>query len=191
MIRIVERGIVPYEEAMREMDRLHAEVVAGADAVLICCEHEPVYTVGSDPYPFDIPTVQSDRGGSITYHAPGQLIWYFLFPVSDPPRFYRKVVGILREYLRKIDPAIQYDTKRPGFYLQNRKLLSLGFRYRQGVSRHGIALNVDLDLAPFRKIRPCNLEGVVPTSLKAEGFEHDREKIRHELTREIVDGFTL
>ncbi len=191
MIRIVEKGVLPYKTAMAEMDRYHVEVVAGADPVLIVCEHEPVYTVGSDVSEWEVPVVRSDRGGSITYHAPGQLIWYFIFPVSDPPGFYRRVVRILRTYLRELDPKIRYDTKMPGFYIRNRKLLSLGFRYRKGVSRHGIALNVDLDLAPFRKIRPCNLEGIVPTSLRAENLPCDKTEIRSELTRRIVDGFSL
>ncbi len=191
MIRREEWGTIAYEEAMVRMEYLHRRALEEGEDYLILCEHLPVYTVGSDATLPEVPCVRSDRGGSITYHAPGQLIWYFCFHIGTPVRFYRSVVRILERYLKELDPRIAYDRHRPGFYIQNRKLLSLGFRYSGGVSRHGIALNVDLDLAPFRKIRPCNLEGVVPTSLCAEGIACDKERIRRELTQRIVDGFTL
>lgn len=164
-------GLIPYKEAMEVMRSIHMLAVEDGQNHLILCAHPNIFTVGQDENrSFPVPTVRTDRGGSITCHTPGQNIYYFCFQAPNPARFYANVLQSFEEFFAHTLPNVQYDKKNPGFYIQNRKIASLGFRYSKGVSLHGVALNVDVDLDFHAQVSPCNLTGIVPTSLHNEGI---------------------
>ncbi len=138
-------------------------------------EHEPVFTQGQAGKaehllaPGDIPVVQSDRGGQVTYHGPGQITGYLLFDI-------RRLGISVRSLVRGIEDAVvatlaSYGVEAagrpdaPGVYVDGAKIASLGLRVRRGCSYHGLALNVDMDLEPFGRINPCGLLGTPVTQL--------------------------
>ena len=138
-------------------------------------EHEPVFTQGQAGRaehvlaPGDIEVVQSDRGGQVTYHGPGQLVVYLMVDVRRAKLSPRglvsaiedSIVDLLRTY--GIDAANRRDA--PGVYVAGAKVASLGLRIKRGCSYHGLALNVNMDLEPFGRINPCGLIGVKVTQL--------------------------
>ncbi len=141
-------------------------------------EHEPVFTQGQAGKPEhvlslgkDIPLVQSDRGGQVTYHGPGQLVAYPLLDirrlglgVRDLVRVIEKsVIELLSEY--GVQSEIKPDA--PGVYVQGAKVASLGLRVRHARSFHGVAINFDMDLSPFERINPCGYPGMEMTKLEA------------------------
>jgi lipoyl(octanoyl) transferase len=162
-------GLIDYEEARKKMDEIHAQACQDGKNHLIFCQHPNIFTVGSDDQRrWPVPTLRTDRGGSITCHSPGQLVSYFCFQAPRPALFYRRVIRAYEDLFEALDLPAHYDRQNPGFYLKNRKIASLGFRYRKGVSLHGVALNVDVDLNFHSRVNPCGLEGIVPTSINAE-----------------------
>lgn len=142
-------------------------------------EHDPVYTQGQAGKaehllaPGDIPVVQSDRGGQITYHGPGQLVLYVLVDVRRSHLSVRELVSALEEAIIatlahwRIDAYAKPDA--PGVYVDNAKIASLGLRIRKGCSFHGLALNINMDLSPFLRINPCGYAGMVMTQASALG----------------------
>lgn len=139
-------------------------------------EHPPVFTQGQAGkaehllFPGEIPVVQTDRGGQVTYHGPGQLVAY---PLMDLKRLKigvrdlvtqieQTIIATLSHY--QIESAAKPDA--PGVYVDGKKIASLGLRVRRGCSFHGLALNVDMDLSPFLQINPCGYEGLAMTQIK-------------------------
>lgn len=139
-------------------------------------QHPPVFTLGqaSKPEhllrPKDIPVVQTDRGGQVTYHGPGQLVVYFLIDLR------RKSWGI-RCLVSKIEQSVitflaQYGIEgrikegAPGVYIAERKIASIGLRVRRGCTYHGLSFNIDMDLEPFSRINPCGYQGLQLTQLR-------------------------
>ncbi len=168
-MKIHKLGLIPYDEGMKSMRSIHTCAVEDGHNHLILCSHPNVFTVGQDEKErFTVPTVKADRGGSITCHTPGQNIYYFCFQAKNPAHFYVNVIKSFEEFFADILPQVQYDRKNPGFYMQNRKIASLGFRYSKGVSLHGVALNVNVDLNFHSQVAPCGLAGIIPTSLHNE-----------------------
>src|SRR5690606_9983018 len=121
-------------------------------------------------FPGDIPVVQVDRGGQVTYHGPGQLVAYLLLDVR------RKGLGV-RELVRRIEQSLVAllaesgvsaapRADAPGVYVGAAKIASLGLRIRRGCSFHGLALNLDMDLQPFSRINPCGYAGMAMTQLR-------------------------
>lgn len=108
-----------------------------------------------------IPLVQSDRGGQITYHGPGQLICYFLFDLErlqlNVRQLVAKTTDSVIQYLSELGIAAQDDSVNPGVYVEGSKIASLGFRIRRHMSYHGVAINLNMDLTPFLGINPCGL----------------------------------
>ena len=187
---IHEWGEVAYEKAMERMHRVHGDAVKDGRNHLIFCSHPTVFTVGADDRgEWGVPVVRSDRGGAITCHSEGQFVTYFCFQAKVPARFYAKVLQAYDTLLKAWLPQIKYDKTRPGFYIANRKLASLGFRYSRGVSLHGVSLNVDVDLALHKRVNPCGLEGVHATSLAAEGVEISMESVKTLLLAQITEVF--
>ena len=184
-------GLLPYETARQRMDEIHARARLDSQNHLIFCEHLPVFTVGPEGAgTWPVPTVPTDRGGSITCHAPGQMVVYFCFQAPQPALFYRRVVRAFDAFFRDAQLPARYDRRRPGWYLEGRrKIASLGFRYRGGVSLHGVALNVDPDLDFCNRVSPCGLAGVTATSLKAEGVSIRMEEVRKLLWDTIRELF--
>jgi lipoyl(octanoyl) transferase len=178
-IRVRWLGTVPYEPTWRAMQRYTEERGADADDELWLLEHEPVYTLGMNADlahvldPGDIPVVRIDRGGQVTYHGPGQLVVYPLIDVRRARLGVRDLVTTLEGAV--IDLAAAHGivaacrARAPGVYVGERKLASVGLRIRRGGSYHGLALNVAMDLGPFRRINPCGYAGLEMTQLAELG----------------------
>ena len=144
-------------------------------------EHPPVFTLGQAGKPEhilnpgDIPIVQSDRGGQVTYHGPGQLVGYLLIDLKRRRLGVRDLVsGIentLIDFLEHQGITSQARKDAPGVYVGAAKIAALGLRVRKGRSYHGFSLNVDMDLEPFTRINPCGYEGLEVTQLRAQGVK--------------------
>jgi lipoyl(octanoyl) transferase len=142
-------------------------------------EHEPVFTLGMNADPAHvlnagaIPVVQIDRGGQVTYHGPGQLVVYPLIDLRRANLGVRALVTALERAVIDLVGAngvtAECRASAPGVYVQGRKLASVGLRVRRGGSYHGLALNVNMDLAPFERINPCGYAGLEMTQLAALG----------------------
>ncbi|MDB6089795.1 MAG: octanoyltransferase [Gammaproteobacteria bacterium] len=138
-------------------------------------EHPPVFTLGMNANrghvlaPGDIPVVQIDRGGQVTYHGPGQLVVYPLIDLRRSGLGIRDLVTALErsviELAAEYGVAAECRRSAPGVYVEGRKLASVGIRVRRAASYHGLALNVNLDLEPFGRINPCGYEGLEMTRL--------------------------
>lgn len=174
-------GVQPYLEtwqAMSEFTELRNEHTA--DEIWVV-EHPAVFTQGSAGkaehllQQTDIPVVKSDRGGQITYHAPGQLIVYLLINIRRKSFNVRTLVTIIEQGIIDLlsDYGVQAVAKpdAPGVYVNGKKIASLGLKIRRGCSFHGLALNVDMDLSPFLQINPCGYAGLEMTQCKNEGIE--------------------
>ena len=139
-------------------------------------QHPPVFTQGQAGkaehllLPGNIPVVKSDRGGQVTYHGPGQLVAYLMLDVRRLGFGVRELVTRMEQCL--IDLLASYGVTAvarpdaPGVYVEGAKIASLGLRIRNGCSFHGLALNVDMDLEPFRRINPCGYAGLAMTQLR-------------------------
>ena len=172
-------GLVEYEPTWRAMQRFTDERDASTPDEIWFLEHPRVFTLGMNASaahvlaPGDIPVVQIDRGGQVTYHGPGQLVVYPLVNLRRADLGVRDLVTALERSV--IDLADQFGVraesrrKAPGVYVGDRKLASVGIRIRRGASYHGLALNVRLDLEPFRRINPCGYEGLEMTQLSELG----------------------
>jgi len=140
-------------------------------------EHPPVFTQGQAGRaehvlaPGDIPVIQVDRGGQVTYHGPGQIVAYTLIDITRSEMSVRKLVRGIEEAILSVLSSYGVEAQRlagaPGIYVDGVKIASLGLRVRRGKSFHGLALNVDMDLEPFQRINPCGFEGMQVTNLSA------------------------
>jgi len=160
-----------------------------------CCEHPPVFTLGLNAAkehllaPGDIPVVQIDRGGQVTFHGPGQLMIYPLVDIRRANIGVRRLVTALEQSVVdlaaefNVDAAARADA--PGVYVEGRKLASVGLRIRRGASFHGMALNVDIDLEPFSRINPCGYEELEMTDLHRLAIDLQLE----ETSRKILPHF--
>ena len=160
-------------------------------------EHNPVFTQGQAGKAEhvlnagDIPVIQSDRGGQVTYHGPGQLVAYFLinirrkkFGVRDlVTHIENLVINTLKAY--NIDSSARPDA--PGVYVDGKKICSLGLRIRRGCSFHGLALNVDMDLSPFLRINPCGYQGMEMAQVSQLGGPSELENVEQQLIQELVE----
>ena len=138
-------------------------------------EHPPVYTLGTaaDPShvlnPGDIPVIQTDRGGEVTFHGPGQLVIYFLLDIKQKKIGPKTLVANLQNLIQKILQHYSIESSfvegAPGVYVGEKKIASIGLRISKGRTYHGISLNVDMDLTPFSLINPCGYEGLEVTQI--------------------------
>jgi lipoate-protein ligase B len=179
-------GLLDYGDAWLLQQRLHAERVADQRPdTLLLLEHTAVYTIGRRTLPDHLPqgeaalratgaqVVITNRGGSVTYHGPGQLVGYSVIRLSHNASGPRQYVWLLEEVLRRTlagwGITAHRVSKTPGLFIdvegQTAKLASIGVRMERGVTLHGFALNVDLDMAPFSYIVPCGLNQYRPTSM--------------------------
>ncbi len=164
-------------------------------------EHPPVFTLGLNASrehllsPGDIPVVQIDRGGQVTYHGPGQLM---IYPLVDLKRaglgirelvtgLEQSVIDLLREF--SIDGHSRADA--PGVYVNGQKVASIGLRVRRGASYHGMALNVDLDLEPFSRINPCGMRELTVTDLRHLNVEIDLSSAARRLLEHLLRHLRL
>lgn len=175
-IGIRELGLLPYEPVWHAMQHFtnRRDTVTPDEIWLL--EHPPVFTQGQAGkaehllLPGEIPVVQVDRGGQVTYHGPGQLVGYLLLDVRRLGFGVRELVSRIEQSL--IDLLASYGisaqarSDAPGVYVDGAKIASLGLRIRNGRSFHGLALNVDMDLQPFARINPCGYAGLRMTQLR-------------------------
>lgn len=142
-------------------------------------EHDPVFTQGQNGkmehvlHPGNIPVVQTDRGGQITYHGPGQLMIYTLLDIKRKKLFIRKLVSLLEQtvidFLASYNISAYARPEAPGVYIApDKKIASIGLRIKRGCSYHGIAFNIHTDLEPFTRINPCGFKNLAMTNLAQE-----------------------
>jgi lipoyl(octanoyl) transferase len=166
-------GLVEYEPTWRAMQRFTDERNESTPDEIWFLEHPPVFTLGMNAKrehllaPGDIPVVQIDRGGQVTYHGPGQLVVYALIDLRRAKLGIRDLVTGLEQAV--VDFAASFGAKAecrrnaPGVYVYGRKLASVGIRVRRGASYHGLAVNLCNDLEPFSRINPCGCAGLEMT----------------------------
>ncbi|MDE2137305.1 MAG: lipoyl(octanoyl) transferase LipB [Gammaproteobacteria bacterium] len=172
-------GLSEYEPTWRAMQRFTAARDAATPDEIWFLEHPPVFTLGANASrahllaPGDIPVVEIDRGGQVTYHGPGQLVVYPLIDLKRLGLGIRDFVGARERAVIDLAAgfgiAAQCRRGAPGVYVEGAKLASVGVRVRRQGSYHGLALNVALDLEPFARINPCGYQGLVMTQLAALG----------------------
>ncbi|HAS6348749.1 lipoyl(octanoyl) transferase LipB [Vibrio sp. IRLE0018] len=192
--RLGRRDYLPVWQAMHEFTDTRNEETP--DEVWLV-EHNPVFTQGQAGKAEhllntgDIPVVQSDRGGQVTYHGPGQLVAYFLINLRRKKLGVRDlvttienlVINTLKAY--NIDSAARPDA--PGVYVEGSKICSLGLRIRKGCSFHGLALNVNMDLSPFLRINPCGYQGMEMVQVSELGGPTDIALVEQQLVKELVN----
>ena len=138
-------------------------------------EHPPVFTLGTAAdnahvlNPGDIPVIQTDRGGEVTFHGPGQLVIYLLLDIKQKKMGPKTLVANLQNLVQKILQHYSIESSfiegAPGVYVEEKKIASIGLRISKGRTYHGISLNVDMDLTPFSLINPCGYEGLEVTQI--------------------------
>ena len=175
VLGVRELGVQAYEPVWHAMQDFTNQRTADTADELWLVQHPPVFTQGQAGkaehllLPGDIPVVQVDRGGQVTYHGPGQLVAYPLVDVRRLGLGVRELVSRIEQSL--IDLLASYGVRAearadaPGVYVNGAKIASLGLRIRHGRSFHGLALNVDMDLQPFQRINPCGYAGLAMTQL--------------------------
>lgn len=183
LVKVKDLGRRAYEPLWRAMQQFTETRASDTQDEIWLTEHPPVFTLGLNASrehvldPGDIPVVQIDRGGQVTYHGPGQLMIYPLIDLKRAALGVRDLVTALEQsvvdLLRDEGVAASSRADAPGVYVDGRKVASVGLRVRRGASYHGMALNVDLDLEPFSRINPCGMRGLAVTDFTRLGVELD------------------
>ncbi len=191
-------GLADYEPVWREMQAFTDSRDGQTADQLWLVQHPPVFTQGQAGKaehvlaPGDIPVIQVDRGGQVTYHGPGQIVAYPLVDIR------RKGLGV-REFVNRIEESIirvlslygvegQRIEGAPGIYVDGNKVASLGLRVRRGCTFHGLAFNIDMDLEPFQRINPCGYAGLQVTQLSdlaAVSFEQAEQQLVESLAQQL------
>ena len=183
------------------MQRLVDQRGPGTPDEIWFLEHPPVFTLGMNARPEhllatgDIPVVQIDRGGQVTYHGPGQLVVYPLLDLNRARLGVRTLVeGIERAIVATVaEWGIEALGRRdaPGVYVGPRKIASVGLRIRRGFCYHGLALNVAMDLEPFRRINPCGYSGLEMTQVSELGGPSDLGVVADALAPRLLSALGL
>lgn len=191
-------GLVPYAPTLERMREFTLSRNDTTRDELWLLEHPPVYTVGIAGKPEHwprvdngIPVLRIDRGGQITYHGPGQLVAYLLLDLRRRGLSVRPLVRRMEQAV--IDLLAGYGItahgrpEAPGVYVGDAKVAALGLRVRNGCCYHGLALNVDVDLAPFRAINPCGYPGLQVTRTADLGISDSKEQINERLVECLLE----
>lgn len=195
-VTIRDLGQRDYIPLWREMQEFTDTRDASTADEIWFTEHPPVFTMGLNASkehllaPGDIPVVQIDRGGQVTFHGPGQLMIYPLIDLRRAGLGVRPLVSALEQsvvdFVAEYDVAAASCADAPGVYVGEMKLASLGLRIRRGSSFHGMALNVDIDLEPFSRINPCGYEELQMTDLNSLGIELQLEEVSRKLLPHLL-----
>ncbi len=199
---IVRRlGRTRYDPVFRAMQRFTEERSQATADELWLTEHDRVFTQGQAGKaehllaPGDIPVVQTDRGGQVTYHGPGQIVAYLMFDLRRLGLSVRGLVSGIEEAVVGLlaDHGIEGAPRRdaPGVYVGGAKIAALGLRVRRGYSYHGLALNVQMDLEPFSRINPCGLLDMQVTQLADLGGPTDMPTVEDELLTKLADVYGI
>jgi len=186
-------GQVAYGATLERMRAFtHGRDASSADELWLL-EHPPVYTLGQGAEARSvangIPVVRTDRGGDITYHGPGQIVLYALVDLARRGIKVKPFVALLEQaVIDLIGPRAERKAGAPGVYVGGAKIAALGIRVVRGRSYHGLALNVDMDLAPFGAIDPCGYPGLQVTQTKDIGMKQDRNALETALVKNLLGG---
>ncbi len=182
-------------EQMRSLVRAHSF----KDQIWLL-EHPSVFTLGTaaDPSnvlnPGDIPVIQTDRGGEVTFHGPGQLVIYFLLDIKSkkigPKIMVANLQLIIQKVLRHYSIESSFIEGAPGVYVENKKIASIGLRFSGGRSYHGISINVDMNLTPFSLINPCGYEGLEVAQISDFDSNVTLEDVKSVAIKEIQTVFS-
>ena len=194
-------GLVSYDESLENMRRFTRDRSELTEDELWLTEHPPIYTLGLKTktehilnHDHKIPLIQSDRGGQITYHGPGQIVAYTLLDLRRLNLTVRKAVRLLEQttinLLSSLGIVAFGDNARPGVYVNGKKIASLGLKIRNGCSYHGIALNVDMDLKPFDNINPCGYPDLNVTQLKELNVNLSIDEVRQLWVDQFILSFS-
>ncbi|CDH20180.1 lipoyl(octanyl)-acyl carrier protein: protein transferase [Xenorhabdus bovienii str. kraussei Quebec] len=196
-------GIQPYEPVSDAMHQFTEQRTAETSDEIWLVQHEKVFTQGQAGKaehvltPGEIPVIQSDRGGQVTYHGPGQQVMYVLVDLKRAKIGVRQLVTAIEntviETLAYFGVEAHARPDAPGVYVQNNKICSLGLRIRKGCSFHGLALNIAMDLQPFLRINPCGYAGMQMTQLSHLAAEVTVEDVQPVLVEKFcrILGFQL
>jgi lipoyl(octanoyl) transferase len=175
-MRVRKLGLIEYAQSWQAMQDFTNERGPDTEDELWLVQHPPVFTQGQAGkaehvlVPGDIPVVQSDRGGQVTYHGPGQWLVYLLLDLRRNDLGVRDLVDLIEHsivaVLGGLGISAQPRRDAPGVYVDAAKIASLGLRVRRGCSYHGLALNVDMELEPFSRINPCGFQGLEVTTIR-------------------------
>jgi lipoyl(octanoyl) transferase len=194
-------GRVDYEPTWRAMQSLTDQRTSATPDEIWFLEHPPVFTLGMNAAPEhllapgDIPVVQIDRGGQVTYHGPGQLVVYPLIDVRRAGLGVRQLVTSLENAI--IDLLASWNITAvarrdaPGVYVDGRKVASVGLRIRRGSSYHGLAFNVAMDLEPFQRINPCGYRGLEVIDLRSLGVNASVQEVAEALSPRLLASLRL
>lgn len=176
ILEIIDLGVQPYQTVWSAMTEFTNQRNSDTRDQLWLVQHPPVFTQGQAGkaehllVPGDIPVIQTDRGGQVTYHGPGQLVAYPLLDLRRLKMGVRDLVTVLEgtiiATLEHYGIAAFAKADAPGVYVDGDKIASLGLRVRKGCSFHGLSLNVSMDLAPFLRINPCGYQGLAMTQMQ-------------------------
>jgi lipoyl(octanoyl) transferase len=206
---LIDRGFEPYDTTFAAMRAFTDARHAGTQDELWIVEHPPVFTLGlgADPsHVLDahgIPVIQTDRGGEVTYHGPGQVVVYLLMDLRRRPgarlfarEFVNKIEQSVIETLQGYNLAGERKAGAPGIYMcdgpwKGAKIAALGLKVRgNGCTYHGVSLNVAMDLAPFSWINPCGYEGLATVDMKTVGTEAPLRDVQLALAHKLTDLLT-
>ena len=194
----IDLGSQAYEDTY---DRMHSLVQAKSlnDQIWLL-EHSPVFTLGTaaDPShvlnPGSIPVIQTDRGGEVTFHGPGQLVMYFLLNIQlkniGPKTLVSTLQSLIQNILHTYGIESSFVEGAPGVYVEEKKIASIGLRISKGKSYHGISINVDMDLKPFSFINPCGYKGLEVTQISDFDSNVTLEDVKSVAIKEIQTIFS-
>ena len=194
----LDLGEQAYEDTYEQMRSL-IKAQSFKDQVWLL-EHPSVFTLGTaaDPSnvlnPGDIPVIQTDRGGEVTFHGPGQLVIYFLLDIKSkkigPKTMVANLQLIIQKVLRHYSIESSFIEGAPGVYVENKKVASIGLRFSGGRSYHGISINVDMNLTPFSLINPCGYEGLEVAQISDFDSNVTLEDVKSVAIKEIQTVFS-
>jgi len=174
-LRVRQLGLSDYELVWHAMQDFTDQLDEHTIDELWLVQHPAVFTQGQAGKaehglaPGDIPVIQADRGGQVTYHGPGQIVAYPLLDIRRSGLGVRELVNRIEESIIRVLERYGVKGERregaPGIYVRGEKIASLGLRVRRGRTFHGLAFNIDMDLEPFQRINPCGFEGLRVTQL--------------------------
>ena len=190
-IAVRKLGMIDYGAALMAMKAFTAERKESTADELWLVEHPAVYTLGQGAKDVvvgnGIPVVKSDRGGEITYHGPGQVVLYALIDLARRGIKVKPFVALLEQsVIDLVGPRAERRAGAPGVYVGGAKLAALGIRVMRGRSYHGLALNVDMDLAPFAAIDPCGYAGLQVTQARDLGLPEDVSAMGERLAAALI-----
>jgi len=201
MIIVRSEGRRDYEPVWRAMQAFTDARSANTPDEIWFTEHPPVFTLGLNAdrthllSPGDVPVVQVDRGGQVTYHGPGQLMIYPLIDLKRAGLGVRDLVTALEQSVVDLvaghGVTAESRCDAPGVYVDGRKIASVGLRIRRGASFHGMALNIDVDLEPFSRINPCGYSDLEVINLRTLGITAGREAIIADMQRHLLRHLRL